>query len=83
MLTPCLAIMSSIILRCSGGMEAICFCICSMAASISGLPPILLLISHKPGRVLWAWALKADAVRVAMQRTCRDLRMKKTPLRLN
>ncbi len=49
MRTPCLAIISSIILRCSGGRLAMAFWASAMALLISALPLILLLISHKPG----------------------------------
>ena len=51
-----------------GGMLASCFCISAMALSISGLPPILLWISHSPGAVLWARAPVAATTRKRVSR---------------
>ena len=68
---PCLAMASSTILRCSGGMLASCFCISAMAWFI--LPPlapcIWFWISHKPGFSVWAdTVLAAKASKVSSMR---------------
>ena len=64
--TPDFAICSSIILRCSGGIEAICFCICAIESCIWPLPPCILLVSsHNPGLSVWAAAGSTAAAMTA------------------
>ena len=65
MFMPCLVIISSICLRCSGGMAAIAFCASSICLASCGLvgEDILLVISHKPGLVLLCENAKLETKR--------------------
>ena len=71
-LTPCLAIISSIFLRCSGGMWPSACCICGHRPW-SIWPPLLCILwvtSHRPGLRVWAPAADATSTSAAARRCC-------------